>query len=208
MGTQHIDNLRTSVANALLGPSVSRNSALATHCTPNVQDPQLVLVQRVLLAARRFLHRVSTVEQNRFFRLVATHNGAANACKWPAKVLKYHLFKFGWQLGASGHLCINGFVWTHFFVIAQSTLLRLCQGQWQEQVVTYTDRKTLKGLLPICRLSTIQILRKYPPAHQVKLLNEIAGAFQTRTQQAVWDDQVDPHCPHCVANLTPGNMGH
>ena len=67
VGTQHIDNLRTAVAGALLGPSVSRNSALAIHCTPNVQDPQVVLMQRTLMAARRFLYRATTGRTSQVF---------------------------------------------------------------------------------------------------------------------------------------------
>jgi hypothetical protein len=197
VGTQHIDNLRTAVAGALLGPSVSRNSALAIHCTPNVQDPQVVLMQRTLMAARRFLYRATTAEQARFFHLVSRHTGLSYECKGPAGVLKYRLDKFGWQLTSQGNLVINAFVQFPFLDIGQSTLLRLCQMQWQEQIMQYTDRRALRGLPPVCRLSTIQVLRKFQTAQQVRLLNEIAGAFQTRSQQAAWDDQISPLCPHC-----------
>ena len=197
VGTQHMDALRTVVANALLGPSISRNSAIAIHCTPNLLDPQLVIMQRILMAARRFLTRANDAEKSRFFRLVATHSGLSHECKGPAGVLKYHLGKFGWQLGAQGQLVINAFIQVPFLEVGQSTLLKLCQMQWQEQILTHTDRKALRGLPPISRLSTIQVLRKFTAAQQTKLLNEISGAFQTRVQQASWDDQVDPHCPHC-----------
>ena len=197
VGAQHLDSLRTEVANALFGPSISRNSAIAIHCTPNVYDPQLVLMQRILLAARRFLYRASEAERNRFFRLVARHSGQAHECKGPAGVLKYHLCKFGWQLGTQGQLEINAFVTFPFLDIGQSTLLRLCQMQWQEQIMSHTDRRALKGLPPICRLSTIQVLRKFNSAQQVKILNEISGAYQTRLQQSAWDDQTSPLCPHC-----------
>ena len=197
VGSQHIDSLRTAVASALLGPSVSRNSALAIHCTPNVQDPQVVLMQRTLMAARRFLYRATPEEQIRFFQLVSRHTGLSYDCKGPAGVLKYRLDKFGWQLNPQGLLIVSAFVQVPILDIGQSTLLRLCQMQWQEQIMQHTDRKALRGLPPICRLSTIQVLRKFQPPQQVKLLNEIAGAFQTRAQQAAWDDQINPCCPHC-----------
>lgn len=197
VGSQHMDQLRTAVANALFGASVSRNSAIAIHCTPAVQDPQLVLMQRVILSARRFLLRAKAIEKERFFNMVACHNGAAHECKGPAGVLKYHLCKFGWQLCRKGILAINGFVQLPFLEIGINTLLRLCQMQWQDQIMTFTDRKALRGLPPICRLSTVQVLRKFNSAQQVKLVNEIAGAFQTRSQQAAWDDLVDPRCQHC-----------
>ena len=197
IGSQHMDALRTGVANALYGYSVSRNSAIAIHCTPAVQDPQMILVQRVIMAARRFLLRATSAVRENFFHMVACHSGLAHECKGPAGVLKYHLTKFGWQMDKLGYLAINGFVKFAFLEVGLSTLMRLCQQQWQEQILDHTDRKALKGLPPICRISTIQVLRKFPPAQQVKLLNEIAGAFQTKVQQAAWDDQVNPHCPHC-----------
>lgn len=65
------------------------------------------------------------------------------------------------------------------------------------KILDFTDRKALKGLPPIGRLSTLQVLRKFSSEQQVKILNEISGAFQTRSQQAKWDDQVDPHCQFC-----------
>ena len=197
VGTQHMDSLRTAVVNALYGPSVSRNSAIAIHCTPNVLDPQLVLMQRIILAARRFLIRANATEKGRFFKLVARHSGLAHECKGPAGVLKYHLCKFGWQLNPMGQLSINAFVQLPFLEVGVSTILRLCQLQWQEQVLQHTDRRALQGLPPINRLSTLQVLKKFSPADQVKLVNEISGAFQTRSQQAAWDDQTDPHCLHC-----------
>jgi hypothetical protein len=197
VGSQHLDSLRTAVANALFGPSISRNSAIAIHCTPAVQDPQLVLFQRILLAARRFLLRATEEERDRFFCMVACHRGVAMDCKGPAGVFKYHLTKFGWQLAKNGNLEVNAFVTFPFLTIGYSTLLRLAQWQWQEKILDFTDRKALKGLPPIGRLSTLQVLRKFSSEQQVKILNEISGAFQTRSQQAKWDDQVDPHCQFC-----------
>ena len=141
--------------------------------------------------------RATVTERARFFRMVARHSGQAHECKGPAGVLKYHLCKFGWQSGAQGQLEINAFVTFPFLDIGQSTLLRLCQTQWQEQIMSHTDRRALKGLPPICRLSTIQVLRKFNSAQQIKILNEIAGAYQTRLQQSAWDDQISPLCPHC-----------
>ena len=102
-------------------------------------------------------------------------------------------------MSAQGILMVNAFVQFPFLNIGQSTLLRLCQMQWQERIMCHTDRRALKGLPPICRLWIIQVLRKFSQQHQVKVLNEIAGAFQTRAQQAAWDDQVNAKCPHCGA---------
>ena len=66
LGTQHMDTLRTAVVAAMLGHSISRNSAIALHCTPNIQDPQVILMQRVLMSARRFLFRASAAEKRDF----------------------------------------------------------------------------------------------------------------------------------------------
>lgn len=44
IGTTHADTLRTQVADALLGHSASRNSAIAIQATPMMVDPQVVLI--------------------------------------------------------------------------------------------------------------------------------------------------------------------
>ena len=44
---------------------------------------------------------------------------------------------------------------------------------------------------------TRTVLAKFTPSERRLLIREVAGAFQTRSQQAVWDDQVTPNCPWC-----------
>ena len=105
----------------------------------------MILVQRVIMAARRFLLRATSAVRENFFHMVACHSGLAHECKGPAGVLKYHLTKFGWQMDKLGYLAINGFVKFAFLEVGLSTLMRLCQQQWQEQILDHTDRKALKG---------------------------------------------------------------
>ena len=197
LGSQHITTLRTAVVNAVLGPSISRNSTLALHCMPQLLDPQLVLIQRVLLAARRYLLRSDEATRDRFFRMVATHKGLAHECRGPAGCLRFYLDRFGWSLNPQGILQISAFIQCPFLHLGQSSMLKLSEWQWQAQVLEHADRKDWKGLPPISRAMTIQVLRQYNQAQQIKLLNEISGAYQTRVQQSAWDTAVPPECPHC-----------
>ena len=59
-------------------------------------------------------------------------------------------------------------------------------------------RPSLDHALPsgLTRL-TCQTLDKFSPEDRRLLVREIAGAFQTRVQQAIWDSQITPECQWC-----------
>ena len=61
----------------------------------------------------------------------------------------------------------------------------------------HTDRVALRGLPPICHVSTKQVLGKFTVLQRQQILMEISGSFQTRSQQASWDTSVDGSCLAC-----------
>ena len=71
LGDSHTRKLRTSISNALLGHSHSRNAALALAATPQLLDPFLELVLRVLMAIKRMMIRATDTERKTFFRMAA-----------------------------------------------------------------------------------------------------------------------------------------
>lgn len=81
MGIQKCQALRTNAANAILGESASRNSAVAMHCMPKTLDPEVYLIFRALKTARRFLHRAPAGVRDDFLTLVARHTGRFQDCK-------------------------------------------------------------------------------------------------------------------------------
>lgn len=94
--------LRTNVANALLGDSQSRNSAVALYLVPNLLDPELHVIVQALVTARLHLLTAKPIEQTAFFNKVAEHSGQAKRCKGPAGCLKYFLQQLDWNLSRDG----------------------------------------------------------------------------------------------------------
>lgn len=84
--------------------------------------------------------------------------------------------------------------------LSDQTISRLLAIAWQESVFPhFSERRAWKGLPPICRFATCQQMNKFTPAQQKQLIAELSGAFQTRSQQAKWDPQIEPHCKWCGA---------
>lgn len=70
--------------------------------------------------------------------------------------------------------------------------------EWQSTLThLHSDRKGWKGLPPISRIDTVQVLQRFLPGQQKQLLNELAGAFQTNTQQSAWNSEVTEACSFC-----------
>jgi hypothetical protein len=198
VGRKHTDTMRTQIADTLLGTSVSRNSAIAIHCMPFLNDPELILVINAVTMAHRFLHRCPEGEAHEFLKMVATHTGISHKCKGPAGCLKYYLGRLGWTIDREGNITVAAFRKYHFLSTSRQKWKRLLLEAWQDDLLSrFTAKKALKGLPPISSLDTTAVIRKFSRVEWRPILNEISGAFQCATQQAVWDPQTDPHCPHC-----------
>jgi hypothetical protein len=102
IGTTHADTLRTQVADALLGHSVSTNSAIAIQATPMMVDPQVVLIVNAFNMAQRFLHGATTQIIKDFLQTTSGHDGASQHCKGLANVLNYFINELGWPIDKSG----------------------------------------------------------------------------------------------------------
>ena len=167
IGSQHANTLRTSIANAILGPSVSRNSAIAIQVLPKMMDPMVVLIQNAICQAHRFLHKATPGTVQSFLRIVATHDGASHHCSGPASCLAYYLTKIGWHMDAKGWIQTSAFQWHNLLTTSRKTWKRLIQVEWEQTLLTlYTDRKALRGMPPINKTDTSAILTKFPPKDQ------------------------------------------
>ena len=123
IGRQHTDKLRSSIADAILGPSVSRNSAIAIQCLPKLQDPELVLTQNAIDMAHRFLHRCTPKDAQLFLRIASQHSGISYECKGPAGCLKFYLSRMGWVIDKLGNIQVTAFLRLNLF-----TTSRQCWG--------------------------------------------------------------------------------
>ena len=200
LGAQHTDKLRTALADALLGKSPSRNSTIALACVPNLMDPEPFLVLQAIRSAKRFLLRSTQQQQQAFFSTAAQHPGTWTQCHGPAGSLKYYFRRLGWTISSEGQVNVSGFVSLSLLRHGLPTFRKWIQFAWQETILTqHCDRREVKGLQPISIPDTQQTLKTLTPKEQSAIVNEIAGAYQTKQQQAAWDQEITGLCPHCQA---------
>lgn len=197
VGTIHMDVLRTQVANAVLGESRCRNSAISVACTPHLLDPLVYATTRCVRAAQRFLLKADEDTQQTFFNLAAEHSGRSALCHGPAGTLTYFLQKFGWFIDRHGQLHTDQFVTFDLLTTSTHTLQIWLERAWVRDILTMsTDRKILHHM-NMDVISTVQVLQKFSVFQQHFLLQEIGGAFQTESQKAKWASDCTGKCLHC-----------
>ena len=198
LGSQHLTKFRNQLADSVLGKNHSRNSAIAIACIPTIMDPEPYLVFQALRAARRHLLRATDSEVQDFCYTVSRHSGSWNHCHGPAGALAYYLRKVDWQLTDKGEIWATGFVKFSLLKTGIATLKRWLLKAWNDQLLpNLCNRRPLQGLQPIAIPETQQVLAKFEAKPRRALLNEIAGGFQARQQQAGWDADCDGSCQHC-----------
>ena len=195
---QVFTNFRTALANALLGSSVSRNSAMAVNCIPGLCDPELEAVLKSIRALKHFVMCSSLEDTRRAFHLLAQHSGVAKQCRGPLGTLKHYCHRMGWSILPDGLIAVTGFITLSIRETGMSDFRLWILKAWQTDLATFhSQRKSWKNLPPIDLQSTKSIIASLPPTHQVILPNEISAAYQTATQQMSWDNQIDGLCKYC-----------
>ena len=199
VGQQHTRSLRYHVAEALVGPSESMASALVTLCASKyVKDPELHMILSACAAARRFLLARDCLQHQRFFKLVSQYLPKPNTSKGPASTLKTYLVRLGWSMDAQGFIQVSTFVKLCFLYCPWKSLVWFAERSWQDKLlVMHSHRRSLINFPNVDQHLTRQVLARFTAAERRILVREIAGAYQTRSQQAIWDDQVTPDCPWC-----------
>ena len=198
VGMQHFDRLRTAVADCLLGFSKSRNSAIALVCIHGLDDPLVAAIILTLKAARRFLLSATADTREQFLNLAALSSGASQTCKGPASCLKHYITQIGWTIDRHGTLLGDRLHGLSLLGCSLRDIVAAVRAAWAHDVLLlHTDRVALRGLPPICHVSTKQVLGKFTVLQRQQILMEISGSFQTRSQQASWDTSVDGSCLAC-----------
>ena len=198
IGEQHIDQLRSGVANALLGPSISRNSAVALQAVPSLRDPEEEILLRVLWAAKRFLCRTTDDLRWWFLDILTKHSGQYADCRGPIGTLKYHALRMGWSFNRDGFLLLDPFLSLSIMDFSKRILKSFINRAWNENLLLfYSQRKSWRGLPPIASRETRQVISKFPTEKQIPLIQEVGAAFQTAVQQAAWDTTVTEVCAFC-----------
>lgn len=199
---QVLENFRTQVANAVVGQnSHSMSSSLLVNLLPQLRDPFLHVILQSVKQARRFLAEVVASERCHFFRVVAEHSNTFKV-DGPASVLREYLARVGLSLNKQGWILGTDCDHVHFTHSSLVDVIRTVEHEWQKHLlVLQTDRKGIGSALPIQREGTLRVLAGFEPTQHLQLLREIAGGFQTKSQQQQWETAEDGLCPWCHQEL-------
>ena len=201
LGERHLEQLRSLTAEALVGASRCMTPCLVLLlASPRLRDPALHVILMAIAAARRFLFTCSQPEVAEFFICAASFKPKPNGSRGPASTLKAYMARLGWMLCADGTVLLTGFVRFHLLEIPWPQLLVYADWAWQDKLLTcLSEKHTLAALPNISRTLTLKALSGFRGSDRILLLREIAGAFLTNAQQAIWDSSVSGQCDHCQA---------
>ena len=195
---QAFSALRTAIANAILGQSVSRNSTMAVNCMPLLIDPELDTFMRSIRALKRYLARMMPQDDSVIFHLLAQHSGNPKDCRGPLGTLKCYLHRLGWSVLPGGLIAVSAFVSLPIRTTSMSDFTTWALRAWEADfAAAHSDRKTWQRLSPIDLTGTKQMVASFKSNQQAMLLNEISSAYQTAIQQKAWDPTIDGTCKHC-----------
>ena len=205
LGIHHFDTLRPLCADGLLGPSPSRNSAIAVAATPGACDPLPYAIRIALRTVRRFLNQLTAEEQQTFYVIAARHTGQANQVQGPAGALRYWLNKLGWSISREGLIDVQTFSQVPLRTTSNATMTRWIAKEWQKEVFQFHCRRSAISNLFFDLEATSRLIRTFPVKQQAALLNELSGAYQTERQKQHWATDSDGNCTHCS---TPDTRFH
>ena len=121
-----------------------------------------------------------------------------NTSKGPASTLKTYLVRLGWCMNDQGLIQVSAFVKLSFLKCPWKSLVWFAERSWQDRLLLlHSHRRSLINFPNVDQHLTRQVISRFSANERRILIREIAGAYQTRSQQAIWDDQVTPDCPWC-----------
>lgn len=193
--------LRSKVFNALLGKSHSASPVIALALTKNlILDPEPWIWLKVLLTAKKYLHKADSETQYWFFRIASSFRGHMHAIKGPATVFGYVLKQLSWTIDHEGNLSLDTFLRFPLMQISHRRLIRFVNQAWMKSLIEmYTQRHSLFGFRDINRPDTVAVLSKFTCVQRKKLLREISCCFQLPDQQQHWSSETKTTCPFCPA---------
>ena len=199
IGQKPLNNLRTAIADALVGESVhTMSSSLFVHCVSTKDlDPNVIAVLNAVKCARKLLRREDQEFRGRFLHLVSRPSKHQGLTQGPASALREYLRRLDLTCAPNGDIQVNALRFCNLLETPFKDLHRYIQWAWQDKLLLFeTQRTKLYNLPPIDKEETARLLSKLKPKQQLLVLREIAGAFQTNPQKAHWTD-VDVNCQFC-----------
>ena len=196
---EHLRQLRTAMARALLGGKAQPNPYLALALLhKDILDPHFQLLYHAFRALRRFLWSLTAGARDQFFRQVVRHSGRPWQIFGPAGTLRYHLDFLGWTMTAHGQTLTDAFGKLDFLTCAPAHLHQELVFAWERHVqLLLQARKAWKGVPQPDFVTTASLFIKLPTDRQRILAGELTGSFQLQHRKTKWVEGLDEHCPLC-----------
>eukprot|EP00435_Cladocopium_sp_Y103_P054135 s857_g17.t1 len=200
LGESHCRKLRTALSGALLGPSTTRNPALAMLAIPHMVDPQLELLIRAIRTMKRLYHSLTPDECELLTKMTSRHSGLAYQCRGPAGCFAFYMSKLGWKFTSACAVQVDPYVTLPLLTTADTTFKHWAMDAWSCDVLQlHSDRKHMR-MLRINVPDTRQVLASFSDADQFHLAQDMALSHQTEVQKSRWAPDADGKCRYCDAD--------
>eukprot|EP00435_Cladocopium_sp_Y103_P011836 s4409_g3.t1 len=203
VGQKPLLNLRTAIVDAIVGEHVQTlSSAIFMQFVDKRDlDPFFRVILLAAKQARKFLRHANEASRTSFLQIVSSPSQHAGLTQGPASALREYLQRIGLSCDAKGEIMMTALRDCNLITSTWSDLRDGLRRNWQSHVLMHhTQRPKLYNLSPINQDDTIRLLKKYKPKQQLLLLREMAGGYQTKTQQAHWNES-DGVCSFCHAEM-------
>ena len=196
---EHLRQLRTAMARALLGSQAQPNPYLATALLHrHILDPHFQLLYHAFRTMRRYLWTLHADERSQFFSHVISHTGQPWKIFGPAGTIKYHLDFLGWTLTKHGHILTDAFGRISFLNCPLERLKQELILAWERHLqLLLSSRKEWTQTPQIDIPTTASLFSALPADRQRIVAGELTGSFQLQCRKAKWVENLDDRCPLC-----------
>ena len=201
---EHLRQLRTAMARALLGGQSQPNPYLALAILhQDILDPHFQLLYHAFRTIRRFLWSRPVEDRGHFYRQVVRHSGHPWHVYGPAGTLRYHLDFLGWTMNIHGQILTDAFGNVEFLTSAPAHLHQELVFAWERHVqLQLHARHDWKGVPQPDFATTASLFTKLPADRQRILAGELTGSFQLQHRKTKWVEGLDEHRPLCGGDDT------
>eukprot|EP00438_Fugacium_kawagutii_P027085 Skav228136 [mRNA] locus=scaffold3237:22165:25167:+ [translate_table: standard] len=199
VGLNTLQQLRTAMANALIGESHRANSYLVTMALlREIEDPEYWLIKKSLMNNRAFLFAVDADARTPFLLLASSHTTDAIKVYGPAGAFMNYISRLGWTLDSTGILHISAGLSVHICESDLRFLLQCLEYHWMSHVSQVGHERSEWRNAPIIdRPKNLATFAKVVPQHKLHLARELCGAYHTEDKIASFNQAEDGLCKVC-----------
>ena len=131
LGKQHVQELRSQAARALLHTNNPGMSSLALTLTQqNLDDPEVFVMLNAIRSSKALLWTCNSEEQHQFLHVATQASGVCAKTKGPAEALKGYLLRIGAQLAPTGDILFISGVVLNLITTPFQTIRNHIRDEW------------------------------------------------------------------------------